>query len=122
MGTLGADFLRRLDTDRFRTIWRNGSQSGMEAYAVTARPPAVIDVLRAFGERMVVGCGLATNTCCFYTYRDRQQAGFDVIVAGDASAGIDIPAAGPFQAKAKESVLGIHYRSVGEMISGAPAR
>ena len=49
----------------------------------------------------MVVCGIATNICCFFAARDLRAAGFDVWMVEDASAGIDVPAAGLFQAKAK---------------------
>jgi len=55
--------------------------------------PAFVDLLRASGMRNAVICGIATNICCFYTARDLRQAGFNVCIVEDASAGIDVPAA-----------------------------
>jgi len=65
----------------------------------------------------VVVCGIATNICCFYAARDLRRAGFDVWLAEDASAGIDVPAAGLFQtrAKAEGQSLGIRYVTVAEV-------
>jgi nicotinamidase/pyrazinamidase len=59
----------------------------------------------------VVVCGIATNICCFFTARDLRIAGFDVWMVEDASAGIDVPAAGLFQdrARAEGAALGIQY-------------
>jgi nicotinamidase/pyrazinamidase len=120
MGTLGADFLPGLDTHRFHAIWRKGFQADVEAYAVTAQHPAFVQTLRASGVQTAVVCGIATNICCFFTARDLRVAGFDVVMAEDASAGIDVPAAGLFQAKAKEEgcALGIRYLTVDEVLGG----
>ena len=65
----------------------------------------------------MVVCGIATNICCFYAARDLKAAGFDVWLAEDASAGIDVPAAGLFQVKAKAEgcALGIRYVTVGDV-------
>jgi nicotinamidase/pyrazinamidase len=114
MGTPGADFLPGLRTERFHTIWRKGFQRDMEAYAVTAQHPAFVQSLRASGVKTAVVCGIATNICCFFTARDLRIAGFDVVMVEDASAGIDVPAAGLFQTKAKEEgiALGIEYLTV----------
>ena len=56
-------------------------------------------------------CGIATNICCFFAARDLRRAGFRVLMVEDACAGIDVPAAGLFQAKAREEglALGIEY-------------
>lgn len=118
MGTPGAEFLPGLHTERFHAIWRKGFQRDVEAYAVTAQHPAFVQTLRASGVNTAVVCGLATNICCFFTARDLRVAGFDVVIAGDASAGIDVPAAGLFQtqAKANGTAMGMRYLTVDEII------
>lgn len=111
--TPGADFLPGLHTHRFGTIWRKGYDRDFEAYALTAQHPEYVATLRAAGIAAVAVCGIATNICCFFVARDLRNAGFRVLMLEDASAGIDIPAAGLFQAKAKEEgiTLGIEYVS-----------
>ena len=78
---------------------------------VTAQHPAFIGLLRASRIKHVVICGLAANICCFYVAGDLRRAEFDVYLVEDASAGIDVPAAGLYQAKAKAAAqrMGIHY-------------
>jgi nicotinamidase/pyrazinamidase len=117
IGTPGADFLPGLHTDRFSTIWRKGYDPDFEAYAVTAQHPAFAGFLKASGIRAIVVCGIATNICCFFAARDLKAAGFEVLLVEDASAGIDVPAAGLFQAKAKAEgqSLGIRYVAVGDV-------
>ncbi len=127
MGAPGADFLPGLHTHRFHAIWRKGFDRDKEAYAVTAQHPAFADTLRAGGIRTVVVCGIATNICCFFTARDLRQAGFDVWMAEDASAGIDVPAAGLLQATARAEGLGlgIGYATVAKIraaLSATPGR
>jgi nicotinamidase/pyrazinamidase len=119
-GTPGAEFLPGLDAVRFQTIWRKGFQRDFEAYALTAEHPAFVDLLRAGGVRTVVVCGIATNICCFFAARDLAKAGFRVLMAEDASAGIDVPAAGLFQSKAKAegTALGIEYVTVAAIRDG----
>jgi len=119
MGTPGADFLPGLATERFHAIWRKGYQPEVEAYAVTAQHPAFVQTLRASGVKSAVVCGIATNICCFFTARDLRVAGFEVVMAEDASAGIDVPAAGLYQVKAKAegSAMGIRYRTVVEILA-----
>ena len=114
MGTAGAEFLPGLDTHRFSTVWRKGYDRDFEAYAVTAQHTAFAALLKAGSIASVVVCGIATNICCFFAARDLKTAGFDVWMAEDASAGIDVPAAGLFLAKAKAegAALGIRYSSV----------
>lgn len=109
--TAGADFVPGLDTSRFHTIWRKGYQRDFEAYAVTAQHPAMFALYRDAKVTTVVVCGIATNICCFFAARDFRNAGFRVVLVEDASAGIDVPVAGLFQAKVKEegAALGIEY-------------
>src|SRR5436309_10604910 len=115
-GTPGAEFLPGLHTERFQTIWRKGFDKDFEAYAVTAQHPGFPALLRASGVGTVVVCGIATNICCFFAARDLRRAGFGVIMVEDASAGLDVPAAGLFQAKAKEEGvgMGMHYLTLAE--------
>jgi nicotinamidase/pyrazinamidase len=116
-GTPGADFLPNLRTHRFSAIWRKGYDRDFEAYAVTAQHPGFAPFLKASGIETVVVCGIATNICCFFAARDLRMAGFEVLMVEDASAGIDIPAAGLFQAKAKSEAEGmdIRYTTVNEV-------
>ncbi|HZZ76920.1 MAG TPA: isochorismatase family protein [Gemmataceae bacterium] len=143
MGTPGADFVPGLDTHRFHAIWRKGFQRDFEAYAVTAQHPSMFALYRgphpqplsqgargagsphpqplsqgARGVEAFVVCGIATNICCYFTARDFRRAGFRVLIVEDASAGIDVPAAGLMQAKTREEgvALGIEYVSTGEII------
>ena len=114
MGTPGADFLPGLCTERFHAVWRKGYDRDFEAYAVTAQHPGFPGLLRDSGISNVVVCGIATNICCFYAARDLRRAGFRVLLVEDASAGIDVPAAGLYQeaARAEGRQLGIEYVSL----------
>jgi nicotinamidase/pyrazinamidase len=107
MDTPGAEFLPSLETDRFHAIWRKGFDRDFEAYAVTAQHPGFSALLRASGIGNIVVCGIATNICCFYAARDLRRAGFRVVMVEDASAGLDVPAAGLFQTAARKEGLGI---------------
>jgi nicotinamidase/pyrazinamidase len=117
-GTPGADFLPGLDTTRFHAIWRKGFQSDFEAYALTAQHPAYADLLRAANIDAVVVCGIAKNICCYFAARDLRKAGFRVLMVEDASAGLDVPAAGLFEANAKAEgeALGIEYVRASAMV------
>lgn len=110
-GTVGAEFLPGLETARFHVVWRKGYRRDVESYAITAQHPGLLALYRAEGIAQVVVCGLATNICCHDTACDVRRAGFRVVMAEDASAGIDIPAAGLWQARARAEGLdlGIEY-------------
>ena len=122
-GTPGADFLPGLLSEHFHAIWRKGFDSAREAYAVTAQHPEFGHFLVKSGVGNAFICGLAANICCFYTARDLRQTGLDVFIVEDASAGIDLPAANLYQAKAKEEglELGIRYVSTSDVLGGADA-
>jgi nicotinamidase/pyrazinamidase len=112
VGTAGVEFLPGLHTERFHAVWRKGYDRDVEAYAVTAQHPGLIALLRAEGVEAVTVCGIATNICCFYAARDLRQAGFAVSIVEDASAGVDVPAAGLFQDRAKAEGIGLEIRYV----------
>jgi nicotinamidase/pyrazinamidase len=120
-GTRGAEFVPGLRTERFHAIWRKGFQQDFEAYAVTHEHEGFGALLRAEGIRTVVVCGIATNICCFYVARDLRRGGFRVLMAEDASAGIDVPAAGLFQEKAKAEgqQMGIEYVRTADVLAAA---
>jgi nicotinamidase/pyrazinamidase len=118
-GTPGADFLPGLHTDRFHTTWRKGFEKDRDAYALTAQHPAFAGLLRAGGIDTVVVCGLASNICCFFAARDLRQAGLRVVMVEDASAGIDVPAAGLFQEQARREgrEMGLEYETMANVLA-----
>jgi nicotinamidase/pyrazinamidase len=120
-GTPGADFLPGLHTHRFHAVWRKGFDRDFEAYALTAQHPGYVALLKADGIDTAVVCGIATNICCFFAARDLRAAGLRVLLAEDASAGLDGPAAGRFQEKARAEglALGIEYVTTGVVKSAA---
>jgi nicotinamidase/pyrazinamidase len=123
-GTPGAEFLPGLNTQRFHAIWRKGYDRDFEAYAVTAQHPGFPALLRATGIATLVVCGLATNICCFYAARDLRKEGFEVNLVEDASAGLDVPAAGLFQdkTKAEGKRLGIRYITTAQVMGAIHAK
>lgn len=118
-GTRGAEFLPGLDVRHFQTIWRKGFNRDFEAYAVTAQHPGLFELYRAEGVDSVIIAGLATNICCFYAARDFRREGFRVLLVEDASAGLDVPAAGLYQSQAKKDGqrVGIEYVTVKDVQS-----
>jgi nicotinamidase/pyrazinamidase len=118
-GTPGADFLPGLHTERFQVIWRKGFNRDFEAYALTAQHPGFPALLKGSGIATAIVCGIATNICCFYSARDLRREGFRVLMVEDASAGIDVPAANLFQAKAKSEGqrAGIKYVTTDDVLA-----
>jgi nicotinamidase/pyrazinamidase len=64
----------------------------------------------------VVVCGIATNICCFFAARDLRAAGFRVLLVEDASAGIDVPAAGLMQEATKREGIGLGIEYVNSTV------
>ncbi len=118
-GTPGAEFLPGLETWRFQTIWRKGYEVDRDAYAVTGQHSALPAFYRTLGVSTTVLAGLATNICVYLTARDLRYAGFRVLIVEDASAGIDVPAAGLLQARAHREglALGIEYVKTAEVVA-----
>jgi nicotinamidase/pyrazinamidase len=123
MGTPGADFAPGLHTERLHAVWRKGFEPGADAYALTAQHPGYTALLRAEGITTVVVCGLTANICCFFAARDLRQAGFRIILVEDASAGIDVPAAGLFQEATRQEGqrLGIAYEQSAAVLAAVAA-
>jgi nicotinamidase/pyrazinamidase len=120
--TPGADFLPGLMTKRFHTIWRKGFEPHLEGYSVVAEHPGLPALLKVDGIDTVSVCGLTTNICCFFCARDLRHAGFRVLLVEDASAGIDVPAAGFSQERTKREglALGIEYVRVADVLGSQP--
>jgi nicotinamidase/pyrazinamidase len=120
MNTPGSDFLPGLNTHRFHAIWRKGFDPEREAYALTAEHPAYVELLRGSGITTAVVCGLATNICCYYVAKDLREKGLRVLIVEDASAGIDVPAAGLFQEKTRKDAqaIGIEYITTNGVLRG----
>jgi nicotinamidase/pyrazinamidase len=121
-GTRGAEFIPGIDARRFQTVWRKGFDRDFEAYAVTAQHPGFAACLRASGIATVAVCGLALNICCFFAARDLRRDGLHVLMVEDASAGIDVPAAGLFQKRTKKEAqaMGIEYVSTRDVLDALP--
>ena len=117
-GTPGAEFVPGLDTRRFHAVWRKGYDRDFEAYALTAQHPGYVALLKSEGVSAVAVCGIATNICCFFVARDLRGASFRVLMVEDACAGIDVPAAGLFQAKAREEGLALGIEYVPSLVPG----
>jgi nicotinamidase/pyrazinamidase len=117
--TRGAEFLPGLATERFHAVWRKGYEHDRDAYAVTAQHPGMPALYRAEGVTTVLVCGLATNICCYFAARDFRAAGFRVLIAEDAAAGVDVPAAGLWQEKTRAEGVrkGIEYVKTDEVLA-----
>jgi nicotinamidase/pyrazinamidase len=94
-GTKGADFHPDLASTKAELIVRKGYHGGIDSYSAfrendrTTRT-GLDGYLKARGITKVVLCGLALDYCVAWSALDAKQAGFDVTVAVDATAAIDL--------------------------------
>jgi nicotinamidase/pyrazinamidase len=118
MGTPGADFIPGLVTNRFHAVWRKCFLPDFENYSIVAQHPGLPGLLRGEDVDTVVTCGLVTNICVFWAARDLRRSGLRVLIVEDASAAIDVPAAGLLRDKAKKEglELGIEYVATPEVL------
>ena len=94
-GTTGADFHPDLETTKAELIVRKGFHPGIDSYSAFRENDRMTRTgldgyLKARGITKVVLCGLALDYCVAWSGLDAKQAGFDVTVAVDATAAIDL--------------------------------
>lgn len=118
-GTPGSDFIPGLHSQRFHTIRRLGYEPQLDGYSVVTEHPGLPDAWRVAGIGTVVVCGIATNICCFFSARDLRRAGLRVLLAEDASAGIDLPGFNQAQTRQEGQQLGIEYVSTAAVTAAA---
>ena len=95
IGSPGAAFHPRLDTDRADLIVRKGFRREVDSYSAFFEndhrtPTGLEGYLRARGVDTVVLAGLATDFCVLYSALDAARLGFSVTVIGSASRAIDL--------------------------------
>jgi nicotinamidase/pyrazinamidase len=94
-GTKGAEFHPDLDSTKAEMIVRKGFHRGIDSYSAFRENDRMTRTgldgyLKARGITRVVLCGLALDFCVGWSALDARQAGFDVTVAVDAAAAIDL--------------------------------
>jgi nicotinamidase/pyrazinamidase len=94
-GTKGAAFHPELNTTKAQMIVRKGYHPGIDSYSGFRENDRMTRTgldgyLKARGITRVVLCGLALDFCVAWSALDAKQAGFDVTVAVDATAAIDL--------------------------------
>jgi nicotinamidase/pyrazinamidase len=94
-GTSGAAFHEELLTDRAALIVRKGMRPTVDSYSAFfendhATTTGLDGWLRARGVSRLVCCGLAFDFCVAYSALDARRLGFEVAVAEDACAAIDL--------------------------------
>jgi nicotinamidase/pyrazinamidase len=94
-GTEGAEFHPDLAATRAEMIVRKGFHRGVDSYSAfqendRTTPTGLEGYLRTRGIDRLVLCGLALDFCVGWSALDARRAGFDVTVAVDATASIDL--------------------------------
>ena len=94
-GTTGAEFHPDLEATKAEMIVRKGFHRGVDSYSAFRENDHMTRTgldgyLKARGITRVTICGLALDFCVAWSALDARQAGFDVTVAVDATAAIDL--------------------------------
>jgi len=93
-GTTGAEFSPDLNTHRFESIFRKGTQAGIDSYSAFQDfgrhyHTGLADYLRGKGVETIYLAGLATDFCVYYTALDALREGFKTCVIRDATRSVD---------------------------------
>src|SRR3981081_1558253 len=91
----GAAFHPQLHADKAQMIVRKGFHTGIDSYSAFRENDRMTRTgldgyLKARGFTRVVMCGLALDYCVAWSAIDARQAGFDVAVAQEATAALDL--------------------------------
>ena len=94
-GTKGAEFHPDLESTKAEMIVRKGFHRGIDSYSAFRENDRMTRTgldgyLKARGIMKIELCGLALDFCVGWSALDALQAGFDVSVAVDATAAIDL--------------------------------
>ena len=93
-GTAGAEFHKRLNTDRADAIIRKGMNPAIDSYSTffendRKTPTGLMGFLRERDVKSLLLVGLATDFCVAFSAMDAAANGFDVKIKMDACRGID---------------------------------
>ena len=94
-GTRGADFHPEVNTIKAQMIVRKGFHAGIDSYSAFRENDRMTRTgldgyLKARGITRLIFCGLAFDYCVAWSAIDGRQAGFDIAVALEATAAIDL--------------------------------
>lgn len=93
--TPGADFVPRLEAQRFERVFRKGTEASIDSYSGFfdnghRKATGLGDYLKARGVDAVFVCGLTTDYCVKFTAMDARQMGFGVTLVPDACRGVEL--------------------------------
>ncbi|CAN5478112.1 bifunctional nicotinamidase/pyrazinamidase [soil metagenome] len=94
-GTAGANFDPEVNVSKAQMIVRKGFHAGIDSYSAFRENDRMTRTgldgyLKERGFTRLVLCGLALDYCVAWSALDAREAGFDVAVAVDATAAIDL--------------------------------
>lgn len=93
--SLGASLHGSLPVDKADLIIRKGTNRNIDSYSAffendRKTPTGLRGYLKERGVKKLIFCGLATDFCVAYSALDAVHCGFEVAIALDACAGIDL--------------------------------
>ena len=94
-GTVGADFATALQTEKFRKVFKKGTDPELDSYSGffdngKKRSTGLADYLRDRQVDRIFLCGLATDYCVKFSGLDSVEAGLETILLEDACRGVDL--------------------------------
>ena len=95
-GTAGAEFHRKLNILKARTIVRKGFRKEIDSYSAfwendRVTPTGLEGTLKTMGIKRVFVCGLALDFCVAFSAVDSSIAGYETYVIMDATKPVDLP-------------------------------
>ena len=93
--TPGAEFVPALDRSRIARVFQKGTDPAIDSYSGFfdnghRKSTGLGDYLRDRGVDTVYVCGLATDYCVKFTALDARQLGFETVLIGDATRGVNV--------------------------------
>ena len=94
-GSPGAAFAAKLQTNRVETIFRKGTDPGIDSYSGFfdnghRKSTGLGDYLKGRGATEVYVLGLATDYCVKFSALDARQLGFRTFLVEDGSRGVEV--------------------------------
>ncbi|MDN3620943.1 bifunctional nicotinamidase/pyrazinamidase [Polaribacter undariae] len=93
-GSKGAELHPKLNTLKCETIFRKGTDKGMDSYSAFydnghLKSTGLAGYLKEKGTTELFICGLAADICVYYSIRDAVKEGFNCYFIEDASEALD---------------------------------
>ena len=94
-GSTGAAFAAKLQTNRVETIFRKGTDPGIDSYSGFfdnghRKSTGLGDYLKGRGATEVYVLGLATDYCVKFSALDARRLGFRTFLVEDGSRGVEL--------------------------------